>query len=86
MIQDLATHPRRFVTVPDLIAYLRIPRRTVYWHIEVGHLPVRRFGRMLRVETAEARQWAELYAYPRVESATGCGKNRTVLHSILPVP
>ena len=65
MIINLETHPRRFVTVPDLVAYVCIPRATVYWHIRVGHLPTKRFGRALRIDTGDARLWAELYAYPR---------------------
>ena len=86
MILDLATHPRRFVTVPDLVAYIHIPRATVYWHIRVGHLPIRRFGRAIRIETEEARRWTELYAYPRVSQTTGCGKNATDLDKPLSAP
>ncbi len=61
MIHDLATHPRRFVTVPDLVRYSGVPRATVYWHIYYGKLPVRRFGASLRIETTAAREWVELH-------------------------
>jgi hypothetical protein len=67
MIVDLSTHPRRYVTVPDLIDHLGLSRDLVYWHIRVGHLEVVRFApRILRIETTEARRWAELYAFPRI--------------------
>lgn len=66
MIVDLSTHPRRYVTIPDLTEYLQLPRETVYWHIRVGHLEAIHFSpRILRIETTEARRWAELYAFPR---------------------
>lgn len=61
-IRNLATHPCRFVTVPELIRYSGIPRATVYWHIYYGKLPARRFGAALRIETLAAREWVELYA------------------------
>lgn len=65
MILDLATHPRRFLTVAELIAYTRLPRATVYWHIEHQKLPVRRFGHRIRVETPVALEWYEIYVLPR---------------------
>ena len=67
MITNLATHPTGYVTVPDLVRYLvGIPRSTVYWHIQYGKLPVRRIGRTVRIKTQDARDWAELYANPRL--------------------
>jgi len=65
MIIDLATHPRRFLTVPELAVYARVPKVTVYWHIRHQMLPARRFGRLVRVETVAAREWFEVYILPK---------------------
>ena len=70
MIVNLMTHPRRFVTVTDLGRYLGVSPFTIYSHIRLQKLAVVHFGRWVRIETDEARRWAELWAYPRQEEMT----------------
>lgn len=55
-IVDLATDPRRYVTVSALAAYLDCDARTVRRMIHAGALPAIRVGRHWRIRVVEARQ------------------------------
>ena len=55
-IIDLATHPRRYVTVPALAAYLECDARTVRRMIHEGALPAVRVGRHWRIPVEDTRR------------------------------
>ena len=55
-VQDLTSHPVKFVTVSEVAHYWHVSERTIYRHILKGALPVVRigpFGR-LRIRTGDA--------------------------------
>ena len=54
-IVDLATHPRRYVTVRALAAYLDCDARTILRMIYPRALPATRVGRRWRIPVDEAR-------------------------------
>ncbi len=54
-IRDLATHPRPYVTVSALAAYLDCDPRTVRRMIDLGALPATRVGRHWRIPVHDAR-------------------------------
>jgi len=55
-IVSLATHPRPYVTPPELAAFLSCDPRTILRMIKTGSLPAFRVGRTWRVTTEQARQ------------------------------
>lgn len=54
-IENLATHPKAFVSPEELAAYLDVPRGTVYHWIDKGALAARKIGGLLRIPTETAR-------------------------------
>ncbi len=54
-IRDLATHPKRFITVAELAAYWGVSRQQIYKRIETGQIGTIRFGaRCYRIPTQSA--------------------------------
>lgn len=57
-VDDLETHPKKFVSVIQLAGYLSVSRRTLYYHINKGALrAVKRVG-VIRIPIEEARRYA----------------------------
>lgn len=61
MIRDLDTHPRRYVTIRDLVVYSHVPQATVYRHVHRGLLPSERYGGRRLVPLVAAQQWYVRY-------------------------
>ena len=57
---DLATTRQPYVTLYQLAAYLGCARRTLYYHIEKGALPVVQRRGLIRVRLQDARIYAGL--------------------------
>lgn len=71
---DLATYPRRYITVKALVLCSGLPRRTVYRHIERGWLRSEWYGPRRLVPTVAAREWFERYVEgcrPETQADTG---------------
>jgi len=57
-IQDLASHPARYVTVAELADYWAVSRRQIHKRIESGSLEAIRLGwRLYRVRTEAALEF-----------------------------
>ena len=50
---------RRFLTVPETAAHLRVSAKTIYRLIERGQLPALRVGSQSRVDEAALEAWLE---------------------------
>lgn len=61
-LEDLATWPLRYVTVPELAVYLECDQRTIVRMIEAGVLAADRVGNKFRIPVVEA-----LRAFPAVQ-------------------
>lgn len=61
MIRDLQTHPRRYVTVKDLVVYCGLPQSTVYWHVQRGFLASERYGGRKLIPLISAQLWFDRY-------------------------
>jgi hypothetical protein len=61
MIENLTTHPHRYVTIPELAAYMApLSVRTLYHHAEKGALAVIRCRGVVLVRVEEACRYAGL--------------------------
>lgn len=56
-ISDLDTYEGRFVTPQQLADYVRISKRTIYYHIAKGALPVVHIGNLVRIRIEDARRY-----------------------------
>lgn len=57
---DLLTTTRRYITLQQLAEYMDIARRTLYYHVEKGALPVVRRRGVLRIKIDDAREYADI--------------------------
>lgn len=55
-IEDLRTHPDKFVTAKELAEYYRVSDRTIYRLVTKGALPGVRVGSSVRIPIDAARQ------------------------------
>ena len=58
MINNLATHPRPYVSVGELATYWGIGRKQIYKQLDAGTLEAIRLGpRLFRIRTAQALEF-----------------------------
>ena len=56
-IKSLKNHPRLFVTVKEAAEVLAVSEKHIQNAITKGSLPARRYGRALRILTADFDEW-----------------------------
>lgn len=57
-IDNLATHPKRFVTPKEYAEYLGLHWRTIYGYVARGQLRAIRVGSVIKIPIEEARRFA----------------------------
>lgn len=64
MIENIAKHPRAFVSIDELATYLGLGRSTLYEMVRFGDLPAVRIPgrRVILVPITEARRLAGVYS------------------------
>jgi excisionase family DNA binding protein len=81
MIDDLATHPRAYVSVGELAGYWGIGRKQIYKQLDAGTLEAIRLGpRLYRISTAKALEFerkAKLKPADRRPRASGTRRSVT---------
>ena len=77
MINNLATHPRAYVSVGELATYWGIGRKQIYKQLEAGTLEAIRLGpRLFRIRTAQALEFERKAKLKPAESQSQSTRSR----------
>ena len=57
IIRSLKDHPKTFVSVKELADYMEVSPRWIQNQIVKGALPARKFGRVLKIQIDDARDF-----------------------------
>lgn len=68
-VEDLTTYTGPNLTLLQLAEAIDVPRRTLYYHVEIGALKVVRRGGVIRVLTSEALRYAGLTPAPHTHQS-----------------
>lgn len=83
-IQNLSTHPGRYVTVADLAEYWAVSRKQIHKHIDSGMLAAIRLGsRLYRVRAEAALDFEHQVRVASTANGNGAGR---VVSGVRPAP